>query len=341
MSARSVRVAIIQARPVVLDLDASLERAASLIDDAARDGAELVAFGEAWLSGYPAWVDTCPSAALWDHEPAKELYARLRASSIEVPSEETDSLARLARELGVVIVIGAHERVSRGPGHGSVYQCQLTFDATGALVNHHRKLVPTYTERLLWSHGDAAGLRAVDTDAGRVGGLICWEHFMPMARQVMHDEGEEIHIAAWPSLKEHHLIASRHYALEGRCFVLAAGSIFLGADLPDEMEKPAPFDANPDAFVINGGSTIIGPRGELIAGPVYDEETILVADLDLGAIDRESMTLDVSGHYFREDVFQYRVRRVRRIGAGIERATPITDDIDDFDGGDDSDDTGR
>ena len=304
-----MRVAIVQAAPVALDLDASVEKALSLLTDAARAGARLVAFGETWLAGYPAWLDHCRDAALWNHEPTKRLFARLRANSVVVPGPDTEKLAALARELGVVVVIGVNERVDQGPGSGTLYNALLVFDADGTLRQHHRKLVPTYTERLVWGPGDAAGVGAVRTAAGLVGGLICWEHWMPLARQAMHASGERIHVAVWPTVHEMHQVASRHYAFEGRCFVLAAGSIMYGRDLPPELERPA--GVADDTLLLRGGSAIIAPDGSYVAGPLFDQESILFADLDLQRIDQEVMTLDVSGHYARPDVFRFEVKRER------------------------------
>jgi predicted amidohydrolase len=310
----TVRVAVIQAAPAYLDIAGTMAIIDRRLAEAVDRGATLVAFGETWLTGYPAWLDTCPGMGLWDHGPTKEVFARLRRSSVTVPGPETEQIARWARERGCTIVIGINERVDRGPGHGTLYNSLLTFTPRGGLVNHHRKLRPTYTERLVWGPGDGAGLRAVDTPSGRLGGLICWEHWMPLARQALHLEAEQIHVAVWPTVHERHQIASRHYAFEGRCFVLAAGGIQRAADLPAELERPPELAAEPEALVLSGGSAIIGPDGNYVAGPVFDEETVLVADLDLAAIDRESMTLDVTGHYARDDVFGFEVRRGDRLG---------------------------
>lgn len=309
---RTVRAAVVQARPDPSDLSATLDKAASLIDDAAREGAELVALGEVFFPGYPSWLDNCPSAALWDNEPTKAVHQRLRENAVVVPSEATATLSRLAAELELVIVASVHERVERGPGHGTLYAALLTFDANGELVNHHRKLVPTYTERLVWGPGDGAGLNAPETAAGRVGGLICWEHWMPLARQAMHDQAEQIHVAVWPTVHDAHQLASRHYAFEGRCFVLAAGQVQLAEDLPPELDRLPELEDDPTAFIQRGGSAIYGPRGDLLAGPVFEEETVLVADLELDQIERETMNLDVTGHYYRDDVFDFDVHRRRR-----------------------------
>ena len=157
---------------------------------------------------------------------------------------------------------------------------------------------------MVWGQGDGANLKAVDTSVGRVGGLICWEHWMPLARQVLHDSGEQIHIAVWPTVHEMHQIASRHYAFEGRCFVLAAGLLMRVRDLPDQLAVPADLSDKPDHLLLRGGSAVVGPDGSYIVEPVFDEESMIVAELDMTAIDKERMTLDVSGHYQRADLFE-------------------------------------
>jgi predicted amidohydrolase len=272
----------------------------------------LIAFGETWLTGYPAWLDCCPQAALWNHEATKEVFAQLRRNSVVVPGKETIALGDVARKHGVVVVIGINERVEAGAGNGTLYNSLLTFGADGALLNHHRKLIPTYTERLVWGQGDGAGLEAVTTPIGRVGGLVCWEHWMPMARQTLHTSGEHFHIAVFPTVHEMHQIASRHYAFEGRCFVLAAGSIMKAGDLPSELAATDDIAATPDRLLLRGGSCIIAPDGSYVVEPVFDEEKIITAELDLTMIDKEKMTLDVSGHYSRTDVFDLKVNKGSR-----------------------------
>ena len=160
--------------------------------------------------------------------------------------------------------MSVHERVAEGPGRGTLYNTMLTFDADGTLTHVHRKLMPTYTERLIWGQGDGQSLCAVPTAVGRVGGLICWEHWMPPARQRLHESGEDVHVAAWPQLKDMNLVASRHYAFEGRCFVVAAGALMYARDLPPELEPAGELVATtPDALVLRGGSVIIGPDGAM------------------------------------------------------------------------------
>lgn len=303
------RVAVAQIRPVHLNLAQTLTHIEDAVREAARGGAEMIALGESALPGYPAWLDHTSNVARWDHPPTKKVFARLRANSLTIPGPEATALSALAKELGVVLVVGAHERVDGGPGHGTLYNVLLAWNESGELAIHHRKLVPTYTERLLWGPGDAAGLHSIKTKVGRVSGLICWEHWMPLARQALHDGGEDIHVAVWPTANDAHHLASRHYAFEGRCFVLVAGTIMRGDDLPAEFRSDTALAD--DDFCLRGGSAIIGPTGEYVAQPVYDEETILYADLDLRRLDEERMTLDVTGHYARPDVLRLDVDRRR------------------------------
>jgi predicted amidohydrolase len=311
MAERKIKVAIAQASPVFLDLEKSIEKAVRLTREAVRSGARLVAFGESWLPGYPAWLDLCAGSAYWNHPPAKRVYARLVENSMVIPGPETDRLCAAAREYGVVVVIGVHERVDVGPGHGTLYNTNLVIGSDGTILSRHRKLVPTHAERLVWGQGDGSGLEAVATTAGRVGSLICWEHWMPLARQAMHQSAEQIHVANWPTVRDMYQVASRHYAFEGRCFVLAAGLITAARDLPKDLELPTGIREKPDTLVCAGGSCIIAPDGAILAGPVFDREEMLVADLDLGRIAEESMALDVTGHYNRPDVFQFGVRVVK------------------------------
>jgi nitrilase len=303
-----VRVAIAQAAPVYLDLRASVNKAAGLIREAAERGARLVVFGETWLPGYPAWLDVCPGAGLWENPATKSVFARLRANSVRVPGPEVDALCAMAKDLRISVVMGVNERVDAGPGNGTLFNTLLTISENGELLNHHRKLVPTFTERLVWGQGDGGGLAAPSTSAGRVGGLICWEHWMPLARMAMHNAGEQIHVAAWPTVHELHQLASRHYAFEGRCFVLAVGLLMRASDIPAEFaaaEKPS---AGGEEWIERGGSAVIGPDANYLVAPVFDREELIVADLDLTQIDRETMTLDVTGHYARPDVFRFEKR---------------------------------
>ena len=309
---KKITAAIIQIKPEYLDLKNSVAKAIRCIEEAASQGAELIAFGETWLTGYPTWIDHIPKACLWDYGPTKEVYALLRENSATVPGQEINAIAAAAKKHGVTVVMGLNERVDHGKGNGTLYNSLITIGSDGQFLNHHRKLVPTFTERLIWGQGDGDGLNAVSTNVGRVGGLICWEHWMPMARQTLHEAGEHIHISVWPTVNEMHQIASRHYAFEGKCYVLASGLIESVSDLPSQFELPAELEENPNRLLQRGSSAIIGPDGNYIAGPVYDEETIVMGEIELNKINEEKITLDVTGHYFRKDIFSYQVKKGQR-----------------------------
>ena len=315
----TVRVAIVQAE-VAPDLQRGLEITNDRAADAARGGAALVAFPETWLPGYPAWLDVCRDAGLWDYAPVKAVYRRMAEHAVVVDGASGRELGAIAHRNRIAMVVGVIERLERGPARGTLFNSLLTYGPDGALLNHHRKLVPTYTERLVWGPGDGHGIRAVDVPmhAGyaRVGGLVCWEHWMPLARQALHNSGEDIHIAAWPTVKDLLQIASRHHAFEGRCFVLAAGSLMRASGLPPELEAHPDIVANADQLVLRGGSAIIAPDGRYVHEPVYDAPALLVADLELGLTREESMTLDVTGHYSRPDVFSFQVNAARQYAAG-------------------------
>jgi len=289
-------------------LAAGLSIAAERTAEAAAKGATLVVFPETWLPGYPIWLDVCRDVALWDHAPTKAVYRQLAEESVVVPSQTTKALGDIARTNNVTIVIGVSERVDEGPGRGTLYNSILTFGRDGTLLNHHRKLMPTYTERMVWGAGDADGLHAVVTNEARIGALVCWEHWMPLARQALHESGEDIHCALWPTVHEMHQVASRQYAFEGRCFVIAAGSLMRATDLPATLE---PHEST-KPFVIRGGSAIIAPDGAYLAGPLFEEEAILIATLDLARVREESMTLDVTGHYSRPELLSLHVTRTGR-----------------------------
>jgi predicted amidohydrolase len=304
-NSQRVTVGVAQFAPVVLNLRGSVAQACAIIARAGREGIQILAFPETWLPVYPIWADM-GSFGRWDYPPAKKLHARLIKNSLQVGGAEFKSLASAVRKAGIWVTIGVNEREGR-----SLYNSLLTFEPGGALVNHHRKLVPTFGERLVWSHGDAQGLRVVPTPYGPLGGLICWEHWMPPARQALHELGEVLHVAAWPHGKERHQLASRHYAFEGRCFVLAAAMVLPKSAFPNDYELREEMEDLPD-LALEGGSAVIGPDGRYILEPLFDREDLIAAEIDTARAMEESLTLDVAGHYSRPDVFDLTIHRIRK-----------------------------
>jgi len=291
------RVAAVQVAPAFLELPKCIEIACEWIKKAAEDGVKILVFPETWLPGYPVWLDSAPSAALWDHPPAKEVYARLVENCPQIPSAFIEQLCAAAAEANLTLVMGLHEKDGN-----TIYNTMLYISEVGEILGKHRKLIPTYTERLIWGRGDGSTLTVVETPVGRLGGLVCWEHWMPLARQAMHDKHELIHAAVWPSVNDLHLLASRSYAFEGRCFVVAAGSVLRREHLPTDLTLLAEMSA--EGPYMTGGSVIIAPNSKIIAGPIEHEETLVIAEVDPTIATLESMTLDVSGHYNRPDVFR-------------------------------------
>jgi predicted amidohydrolase len=303
------KVAIVQHAPVFLHLEESLRKACRLIEEAANLGAAITAFPETWLPGYPVWLDFAPEATLWDSQPAKVLYRHLADNSITIPSQHLDRLLDAARDTGTYVIMGAHERLG-----ATLYNTMIFVARDGKSYQIHRKLIPTYTERLIWGRGDGSTLGVMATEYGNLGGLICWEHWMPLARAAMHARYETVHVAQWPAVKELHHLASRHYAFEGQCFVLAAGSILSHADVLDGFRSLGKPDSGALALlenmpgqgadiILRGGSAIISPDTGYIQGPLLDQQAILCAELHPERLTEGHLTLDTAGHYSRPDVF--------------------------------------
>ncbi|MFQ5637964.1 MAG: carbon-nitrogen hydrolase family protein [bacterium] len=307
------KIAIIQHPPVFLNFQDSLIKARTLIGQAAGEGANLVVFPETWLPGYPVWLDFSPKAALWDHPPAKALYRVLAENSVVIPSHAFEELLALAGETGTYVVMGMHELHG-----GTLYNTMLFINKNGRDFRLHRKLMPTYSERMIWGRGDGSTLSILETEYGNIGGLICWEHWMPLARAAMHAKQETVHIAQWPMVKEHNLLASRHYAFEGQCFVIAAGCVLSKADIIDGFTS-LPQPENPGLelletlpgegadLILKGGSAIIAPNSDYLIEPVTDKPETLFADIEPGMIKEGHLVLDSHGHYARPDVFRLEV----------------------------------
>ncbi|MEL7319868.1 MAG: carbon-nitrogen hydrolase family protein, partial [Pseudomonadota bacterium] len=294
-----LNVAICQAAPIPLAISDGIEKATKLAREAIEGGAQVVAFGETFLGGYPLWLDEAPGAALWDHPGTRACHEIMLDQAIVPGDERLLPLQELCDESGALISIGAHERL-----RSSLYNNQLLF-RPGQDPLDHRKLVPTHGERLIWMRGDGSTLGVHEAEWGRAGNLICWEHWMPLARAAMHNLGESVHIASWPTVREEYAIASRHYAMEGRCFVLAAGLVQTKEDLFEGLmrvggspEARELFEAIEGTVLNKGGSMIAAPDARVVAQAGEGEE-ILFAELDLDERGQNLTSLDTDGHYSR------------------------------------------
>ena len=314
MKNNALAVALIQHPPVFLNLSESLKKAKALIEKTVSEKkVDLVVFPETWLPGYPVWLDTAPKAGLWDYPPAKALYGILRRNSLVFGKDSMKMLLDMAKKYEVHIVMGAHEEWGN-----TLYNTQIFIHSDGKGYDFHRKLMPTYTERLLWGQGDGSTLATMETPAGCLGGLICWEHWMPLARAAMHAKKERFHVAQWPAVKELHQIASRHYAFEGQCYVFAAGTYLTKGDVLEgfdslgeknqtsrDLLESIPGDAN--TVLQNGGSAIIAPDTSYVVPPLWDTPGILYGFCPTEPLTEGHLAMDSDGHYTRPDVFQLKV----------------------------------
>ena len=294
-----VRVAVVQAAPTLFDTPRSLQKLADLTADAARQRAELVVFPEAFIGGYPKGHDFGVSVGVRTPE-GRDEFRRLFESAVEVPGPATEFLGSVARDHGVHLVVGVIERDG-----GTLYCTALILGPDGSLLGKHRKLMPTAMERVIWGSGDGSTLPVVSTPLGKIGTVICWENYMPLLRTAMYAKGVELYCAVTVDDRETWVPTVRHIALEGRCFVLSACQFVRRADLPPGY-LTGRFLPDQDVL-IRGGSCIVGPLGELLAGPVYGEECVLTADLDRADLARAKFDVDVVGHYARPDVFRLHV----------------------------------
>jgi nitrilase len=301
------KVAAIQATPVFLDGPATVDKACQLIATAAREGARLVVFPEGFIPTYPDWVWAVPAG---EQGLLNDLYAELLANAVAIPDDSTDKLCRAAREAGMYVVMGLSER-NADASNASLYNTLLYIDPQGQIMGKHRKLVPTGGERLVWAQGDGSTLNVYDTPLGRLGGLICWENYMPLARYTLYAWGIQIYVAATWDQGEPWLSTLRHIAKEGRIYVLGTGMVMRKADIPDSFEFKR-FYTGAGEWINAGDSAIVNPDGQFIAGPMHEQEAILYAEIDLRRTQGPKWMLDVAGHYARPDVFELRVNRAPR-----------------------------
>ena len=300
----SFRVAAVQASSVFLDLEATLSKAHDLVRRAADEGAQLVVFPEAFLSGYPVWVWFAPAAHT---HPLREAYTALHRSSITIPGPETDQLCDLARDTGVTTAIGVNERNAQG-SDSTLFNTLLYIGPDGTILGRHRKLIPTTGERLVWGRGDGDDLDVHQLPFGRVSGLICWENYMPLARYTLAARGVQIYVAPTWDHGEPWLLSMRHVAKECRCFVVSCCQAFHVDDVPDELPLKQTYLDEVDGWINPGGSVIVDPDGKIVAGPAEQEETILYAEVHPDQLVGPRWQLDIAGNYARPDVFELRVR---------------------------------
>jgi nitrilase len=317
----SVKAACVQAEPVVLDRDATIERLAELTAEAAGEGAQLVVFPETFVAVYPSSVWARHFAG-WADERAKGAFAAIARSAVSVPGPAADRLGDIAREHSVWLVTGVNEVDPERPG--TLYNALLYHAPDGRLALHHRKLVPTNHERLVWGQGDGRGLRAIPTDLGRLGGLICWENYMPLARFSLYESGVEVYIASTADDGNSWQATLAHIAREARSFVVAPSHFQRASAYPDDFPLREALDGQD--VIGRGGSAILGPDGAYLAGPLYDEEGILYAELDPSRLLEERQRFDPAGHYHRPDVLRLRVNAPRDGHRGRARKPEATAD---------------
>ena len=306
----SVVVAVVQAAPVIFDRDATIEKAAVLAGEAAARGARIVLFPEAFVPAYPRGFSF--GAVVGSRSDAgRRLWQRYHAEAVDVPGPATRRLGEIAAEHEIYMAVGVIER-DGNTGGGTLYCTLLYFGPDGSLLGKHRKLKPTGSERLIWGEGDGSTLTAVDTPWGALGGLICWENYMPLARTAMYAKGVKIYLAPTADCRDSWQASLRHIAVEGRCFVLGCNQFVRREMVPEDLEMVDE--------LCSGGSVIVSPFGEILAGPLFGEEGLVLAELDMGEVARGKYDFDVVGHYARPDIFELVVNERPATGVQPVRA---------------------
>jgi nitrilase len=303
-SKKHIKVAVVQAAPVLFDREATVEKACDLIVQAAAQDAQFVLFPEAYIPAYPRGLAF--GTVVGSRSPVgRRVWQRYWENTVEVPGSTTRTLAAAAKKARVYLAMGIIER-DKQRSTGTLYCTLLYFGPDGRLLGKHQKLKPTAGERLIWGEGDGSTLTVIETEIGNIGGLICWENYMPLARMALYNKGVDIYLAPTADARDTWQATLRHIACEGRCFVLGCNQYMTKDMYPDDLKELKELEEQPE-IMCRGGSAIISPLGKVMAGPLYDEEGILFAELDLGAVARSKFDFDVVGHYARPDVFQLRV----------------------------------
>jgi nitrilase len=298
------KVAIVQQAPVFLDKQRTIARAVKLVDEAAAAGAQLVIFSETFIPGYPAWIWRLRPGGDW--KISEQAHARLQQNAVAMDSDDLAPLYAAAQRHKLTIVCGLSER-DDGLSRATLYNTVIVIGPDGTLLNRHRKLMPTNPERMVWGFGDASGLKAVDTPVGRIGTLICWENYMPLARYALYSQGVEIYIAPTYDSGDAWIGTLQHIAREGRCWVVGSGTLIRASDIPADFPDRERLYPDPNEWVNGGDSVVIAPGGDIVAGPLSKEEGILFAETDSARAATAKRALDVVGHYSRPDIFTLHV----------------------------------
>ncbi len=301
----------------MLHREQTLARAVELIEAAADAGAKLVSFPETWVPGYPEWVWRLRPGA--DEDLADEIHARLLENSVDLERDQLQPVRDAARRRSVTVSIGIHELDGRF-SRGTLYNGLVLIGPGGEILNRHRKLMPTNPERMVWGQGDASGLRVVDTPVGRVGGLVCWENYMPLARFAVYAQGPDLYLAPTWDAGSGWISTIRHIALEGRCWVLGNGTALRGRDLPADFPGRDLLFPDLEDWFNPGDSAVVAPDGRIVAGPLRQEHGTLFAEIDPTAAAVARRTLDVAGHYGRPDIFTLTVDDAARVPVSSEPA---------------------
>jgi nitrilase len=298
------RIAIVQRPPTFLNKAETTRTAVTSVREAAEAGAQLVVFPETFIPGYPAWIWRLRPGG--DMTLAERLHSLLLANSVSVDGDDLAPLREAAKQNKVTVVCGINER-DTDFSRSTIYNSVVVIGPDGTILNRHRKLMPTNPERMVWGFGDASGLRVIDTPCGRIGTLICWENYMPLARCAIYAQGVDIYIAPTYDTGERWIATMQHIAREGGCWVIGSGSAFQARHIPDAVPGKAELYPNADDWINAGDSVVVAPGGKIVAGPLHNEVGILYADIDLELVGVARRSLDTVGHYSRPDIFQLHV----------------------------------
>ena len=306
----TLKIAMAQISPVLLNKTETLKKVANSITEAGKKGCELIVFGEALVPGYPFWV-ALTGGAEWDTKVNKELHAEYVRNSIQIEDGELDSICELAKQHNIAVYLGIMERAKNRGGH-SIYASLVYINALGEIKSVHRKLQPTYDERLTWSPGDGNGLKVHSLKQFTVGGLNCWENWMPLPRTALYGLGENLHIAVWPGSDHNTKDITRFIARESRSFVVSVSSLMTKEMFPKNMPHLDSILKDCPDVLANGGSCIAGPDGEWIIEPVLHKEGLIIQEIDFNRVYEERQNFDPVGHYSRPDVTKLTVNRERQ-----------------------------